>query len=86
MMPWIRMFRIVRWETDSAKNKDKTDLGLNPIYIKNDDATLAHHNMSLLAYWLVNTIRCKLKQNEIHWDGKELIRIGNLRKIYNLWA
>lgn len=35
----------------------KTDLDLHPIYHKNDDATVAHIHLGLLAYWLVNTIR-----------------------------
>ncbi|MEZ4987414.1 MAG: hypothetical protein R2795_20610 [Saprospiraceae bacterium] len=33
----------------------KTDLDLRPIYHKNDDSTVAHLYLGLLAYWLVNT-------------------------------
>jgi len=37
-------------------------LDLRPIYHKNDDATIAHIHLGLLAYWLVNTIRYQLKK------------------------
>ncbi len=40
----------------------KTDLDLRPIYHKNDDATMAHLHLGLLAYWLVNTVRYQLKK------------------------
>ena len=39
----------------------KTYLDLRPIYHKNDDSTMAHLHLGLLAYWLVNTIRHQLK-------------------------
>lgn len=68
-------------EIESTFRTLKTDLDLRPIYHKNDDATIAHLNLGLLAYWLVNTIRCNLKQDGIHSDWKELTRIGNTQKV-----
>lgn len=59
----------------------KTDLDLRPIYHKNDDSTLAHLHLGLLAYWLVNTIRCQLKSNGIRHNWKEIARIGNTQKV-----
>ncbi len=59
----------------------KTDLDLRPIYHKNDDSTIAHLNLGLLSYWLVNTIRCKLKSTGINSNWKELTRIGNTQKV-----
>ena len=59
----------------------KTDLDLRPIYHKNDDATMAHLHLGLLAYWLVNTIRYQLKQNNIHSCWSEIVRIGNTQKV-----
>ena len=59
----------------------KTDLDLRPIYHKNDDATLAHLHLGILAYWLVNTIRYQLKNKEINHSWQEIIRIGNTQKI-----
>jgi len=51
-------------EVESTFRTLKTDLDLRPIYHKRDDATLAHLNLGLLAYWVVNTIRFQLKRNE----------------------
>jgi hypothetical protein len=42
----------------------KTDLDLRPIYHKNDESTMAHLNLGLLAYWVVNTVRFQLKRGE----------------------
>ena len=33
-----------------------------------------------MAYWVVNTIRCQLKDNEIRSDWRELVRIMNTQK------
>lgn len=59
----------------------KTDLDLRPIYHKNDESTMAHLHLGLLAYWLVNTIRYQLKQKGINHDWQEIVRIGNTQKI-----
>jgi len=58
----------------------KTDLNLRPIFHKNDDATMAHLNLGLMAYWLVTTIRYQLKQKNITSDWRELVRIMNTQK------
>lgn len=59
----------------------KTDLDLRPIYHKNDDATMAHLHLGLLAYWLVNTVRFQLKHNGIKSCWGEIVRIGNTQKV-----
>ena len=59
----------------------KTDLDLRPIYHKNDDATMAHLHLGLLAYWLVNTVRYQLKNNGINSCWTEIVRIGNTQKV-----
>jgi Transposase DDE domain len=59
----------------------KTDLDLRPIYHKKDESTLAHLNLALLSYWLVNTIRYQLKSNGIHHGWQEIVRIGNTQKV-----
>jgi hypothetical protein len=59
----------------------KTDLDLRPIFHKNDDATLAHLHLGLLAYWVANTIRYQLKTKKINHSWQEIIRIGNTQKI-----
>jgi len=59
----------------------KTELDLRPIYHKNDDATMAHLHLGLLAYWLVNTVRYQLKNNGINSCWSEIVRIGNTQKV-----
>ena len=59
----------------------KTDLDLRPIYHKNDDATMAHLHLGLLAYWLVNTVRYQLKNQGINNVWSEIVRIGNTQKV-----
>jgi len=68
-------------EIESAFRTLKTDLDLRPIYHKNDDATMAHLHLGLLAYWLVNTVRYQLKNNGINSCWSEIIRIGNTQKV-----
>ena len=67
-------------EIESSFRCLKTDLDLRPIYHKNDDATMAHLHLGLLAYWLVNTVRYQLKKEKITHSWKEIVRIGNTQK------
>jgi transposase len=59
----------------------KTDLDLRPIYHKNDESTIAHLNLGLLSYWLVNTIRHQLKQQGFTKDWSEIKRIAQTQKV-----
>lgn len=68
-------------EIESTFRTLKTDLDLRPIYHKNDNATMAHLQLGLLAYWLVSTIRYQLKNNGIHSGWREIVRIGNTQKV-----
>jgi hypothetical protein len=68
-------------EIESSFRCLKTDLDLRPIYHKNDDATMAHLHLGLLAYWLVNTIRHQLKKEKITHSWREIVRIGNTQKV-----
>ncbi len=58
----------------------KSDLDLRPIFHKTDDASMAHLHLGLLAYWIVSTIRYQLKQQGIHHDWNEIVRIMNSQK------
>jgi hypothetical protein len=58
----------------------KTDLDLRPIYHKTDEASMAHLNLGLLAYWLVATVRYQLKQKGINSDWREIVRRMNTQK------
>lgn len=59
----------------------KTDLDLRPIYHKKDESTMAHLNLGLLAYWLVNSIRHQLKKEGVNNQWKEIVRIMNTQKV-----
>ena len=45
-----------------ANRQLKTDLQLRPIHHQKDDSSDAHLFLGLLSYWIMNTIRYKLKQ------------------------
>ena len=65
-------YNIIR-EIEYSFRTLKTDLDLRPIYHKKDDATMAHLNLGLLAYWVVNTVRYQLKKTEKTSDKKQEI-------------
>ena len=67
-------------EIESTFRTLKTDLDLRPIYHKRDDATMAHLNLGLLAYWVVNTIRFQLKRREETSPVAETISVDNQQK------
>jgi hypothetical protein len=84
-LTWM-IYNIIR-EIESSFRTLKTDLDLRPVYHKKDDATMAHLNLGLLAYWVVNTVRYQLKKTEnetdtepVNFQWKEIIRIMNTRK------
>jgi len=91
-MTWM-IYNIIR-EIEYSFRTLKTDLDLRPIYHKKDNATMAHLNLGLLAYWIVNTVRHQLKKTEnkheiaknetdktlINFSWKEIIRIMNTQK------
>ena len=79
VMIW-NIYNTIR-EIESSFRTLKTDLDLRPVYHKSDAGTLAHLHLGLLAYWLVNTIRCKLKEHGINSHWPEIVRIGNTQKI-----
>jgi len=73
-------------EIESTFRCLKTDLDLRPIYHKNDDATMAHLHLGILAYWLVNTIRHQLKQQKINHNWQEITRITNTQKVVTTYG
>ena len=42
---------------------------------------MAHLHLGILAYWIVNTVRCQLKQHKINHNWQELVRITNTQKV-----
>ena len=73
------VYNLIR-DIEDAFRTLKSDLDLRPIYHKNDDSTKAHLHLGLLAYWLVNTIRCKLKHQKITYKWREVLRIASTQK------
>jgi transposase len=59
----------------------KTDLNIRPVFHQKDERTMAHIQLGILAYMVVNTIRYKLKTANIHHDWQNIIRIMNTQKI-----
>jgi hypothetical protein len=74
----------------------KNDLDLRPIYHKHDDTSMAHLHLGLMAYWVVNTVRYKLKKKEtsekiesiepVSFQWKEIVRIMNTQKAVTTMA
>lgn len=79
LMVW-NVYNTIR-EIENTFRTLKTDLDLRPIYHKNDESTIAHLNLGLLAYWIVNTIRCQLKSQGIKINWQEIVRIANTQKV-----
>ena len=77
-LEWM-IYNTIR-EIESTFRVLKTDVDLRPIYHKNDDSTMAHLHLGLLAYWLVNTIRYQLKQSGIKDDWTEIKRKASTQK------
>jgi len=75
-----KIYNTIR-EIESSFRCLKNDLDLRPIYHKNDESTLAHLHLGLLAYWLTNTIRHQLKGQGITYSWPEIVRITNTQKL-----
>lgn len=54
-------YNLIR-EIECTNRQLKTDLQLRPIHHQKDDSSDAHLFLGLLSYWIVNTIRYKLRQ------------------------
>lgn len=67
-------YNLIR-EIETSNRQLKTDLELRPIFHQKDDNSDAHLFFGLLSYWIVNTIRHKLKLHGITHYWTELKRI-----------
>ncbi|OJV38328.1 MAG: transposase [Bacteroidia bacterium 43-41] len=72
-------YNLIR-EIEASNRQLKTDLELRPIYHQKDDKSDAHLFFGLLSYWIVNTIRYKLKKQGITHYWTELKRILSTQK------
>ena len=66
-------YNLIR-EIECTNRQLKTDLNLRPIHHKKDDRSDAHLFLGLLSYWIVNTIRYKLKQTGETCYWTEVVR------------
>jgi Transposase DDE domain len=71
-------------EVEATFRSLKSDLNLRPIHHQNDERIEAHLYLTMLAYQLVNTIRYMLKQKDIYYDWKNIIRIMSTQKIQTI--
>lgn len=67
-------------EIEATNRQLKTDLNLRPIHHQKDDRSDAHLFFGLLAYWIVNTIRYKLKQQGYTSYWTEIVRVMKTQK------
>lgn len=67
-------------EIECTNRQLKTDLNLRPIYHKKDDRSDAHLFLGLLSYWIVNTIRYRLKQTGMTHYWTEIVRMMSTQK------
>lgn len=67
-------------EIECTNRQLKTDLNLRPIHHQKDERSDAHLFFGLLAYWVVNTIRHRLKQTGMKHYWTEIVRIMSTQK------
>lgn len=72
-------YNLIR-EIECTNRQLKTDLNLRPIYHQKDGASDAHLFLGLLAYWIVNTIRHKLKGHGETCYWTEIVRRMSTQK------
>ena len=73
-------YNLIR-EIECTNRQLKTDLNLRPIYHQRDEASDAHLFLGLLSYWIVNTIRHKLKQKGETCYWTEIVRRPSTQKV-----
>jgi hypothetical protein len=71
-------------EVESTFRCLKTDLRLRPVYHQEDCHTEAHLHLGLLAYHIVAPIRYMLKQSDINYDWRNIVRIMNTQKVLSV--
>ncbi len=67
-------------EIECTNRQLKTDLNLRPIHHQKDDRSDSHLFFGLLAYWVVNTIRYRLKQSGKTHYWLEIVRTMSTQK------
>lgn len=73
-------YNLIR-EIECTNRQLKTDLNLRPIFHQKDERSDAHLFFGLLAYWVVNTIRCQLKAQGENCYWTEIVRRMSTQKL-----
>ncbi|QUB62078.1 transposase [Prevotella melaninogenica] len=73
-------YNLIR-EIECTNRQLKNDLNLRPIYHQKDERSDAHLFFGLLAYWVVNTIRCQLKREGESCYWTEIVRRMSIQKL-----
>ena len=72
--PGLTNYLVLCEASHNTNRQLKTDLNLRPVHHKKDDRSDAHLFLGLLSYWIVNTIRYKLKQTGETCFWTEIVR------------
>ena len=72
-------YNLIR-EIECTNRQLKTDLSLRPIYHQKDSTADAHLFLGLLSYWVVNTIRHRLKKKGETCFWTEIVRRMSTQK------
>jgi transposase len=75
---WL-IYNTIR-EIEASFRVLKADLRMRPVFHQSDYSMMAHLNLAVIAYQLVNTIRHQLKAKGIHHNWSNLVRIMNSQK------
>jgi hypothetical protein len=71
-------------EVESTFRCLKSNLNIRPVHHQNDVRIESHIYLTILAYQLVNTIRHMLKNNNIHHDWTNIVRIMSTQTIQTI--
>lgn len=71
-------------EVEATFRSLKSDLNIRPVHHQNDERIEGHLYLTMLAYQLVNTVRYMLKQNNLNYDWKNIVRIMSTQKIQTI--
>ena len=73
-------YNLIR-EIECTNKQLKNDLNLRPFYHQTNARCDAHFFFGLLAYWVVNTIRCELKREWESCFWTEIVRRMSTQKL-----
>ncbi len=76
-------YNIVR-EVEASFKCLKSDLQIRPVHHQKDDRIESHIYLTILSYQIVNSIKYMLKQKNINYDWKNILRIMNTQSLQDI--